>query len=67
MKKSIKASFLLVMVSVIAFLFALPSVAQENSADNMKIMAEKMKADKKLLVAASMGLTETEAKAFWPV
>ncbi|MGZ8500911.1 MAG: hypothetical protein ACXWXL_21060, partial [Candidatus Binatia bacterium] len=29
--------------------------------------AEKIKADKKLLMAANMELTEAEAKAFWPV
>ena len=30
-------------------------------------MRDKVKADKKLLVAANMGLTESEAKGFWPV
>jgi hypothetical protein len=33
----------------------------------MEIVLEKVKADKKLLVAESMQLTEAEAKAFWPV
>jgi hypothetical protein len=33
----------------------------------MQILREKVKADKKLLVAANMGLTESEAKGFWPV
>ena len=41
--------------------------AQEKSADNMQILLAKIKADKKLLVAGNMQLTETEAKAFWPV
>jgi hypothetical protein len=45
---------------------AAPVVAQEPSA-NMKIVAEKIRADKKLLVAANMGLTEAEATKFWPV
>jgi hypothetical protein len=35
--------------------------------DNMQILREKVKADKKLLVATNMELTETEAKGFWPV
>jgi hypothetical protein len=35
--------------------------------DNMQILREKLKADKKLLVAANMQLTEAEAKKFWPV
>ena len=33
----------------------------------MQIVREKVRADKKLLVAENMQLTETEAKAFWPV
>jgi hypothetical protein len=33
----------------------------------MRILAEKVKADKKLVVAANMQLTEEEAKGFWPV
>jgi len=41
--------------------------AQDTSVDNMQIVREKVQADKKLLVAANMELTESEAKAFWPV
>ena len=33
----------------------------------MQIVLEKVKADKKLLVASNMKLTESEAKGFWPV
>jgi hypothetical protein len=43
------------------------SVAQDKPADNMQILREKIKADKKLLVAANMELTEPEAKNFWPI
>jgi hypothetical protein len=46
---------------------AIPAAAQQKPADNMQIMMEKVKADKKLLVANNMGLTESEAKGFWPV
>jgi predicted outer membrane protein len=42
-------------------------VAQDKPADNMQILREKIKADKKLLVAANMELTESEAKNFWPI
>ena len=45
--------------------FALPSVAQ--TASDMQILADKVRADKKLVVAANMQLTDAEAKAFWPV
>jgi hypothetical protein len=33
----------------------------------MQILREKLRADKKLLVAANMDLKEAEAKAFWPI
>lgn len=42
-------------------------VAQDTSADNMQFVLEKIKADKKLLVAENMQLTRAEARAFWPV
>ena len=52
-----------------AILFAVPAFAQtEGSADtNMQILMEKLKADKKLLVASNMDLTDAEAKSFWPL
>jgi hypothetical protein len=48
---------------------ALPvlALAQEKPADNMQIVREKIRADKKLFIAQNMQLTESEAKAFWPV
>src|SRR5262245_58679841 len=49
-------------------LYASPAFAQEKTADtNMQILMEKVKADKKLVVAANMDLTEAEAKQFWPI
>jgi hypothetical protein len=69
------------MRSVAALMFAgfvfaaMPVLAQEaggaaapGGADtNMEILKEKLKADKKLLVAANMGLSEPEGKKFWPL
>jgi len=53
---------------VAAAMLASPAVfAQDKSADNMALLLEKVRADKKLLVATNMGMTETEAAAFWPV
>jgi len=46
---------------------ATPLAAQDKPADNNQLVLEKVKADKKLLVAENMQLTESEAKAFWPV
>ncbi len=48
-------------------LLSLPALAEDKPADNMEILRDKLKADKKLLVAANMGLTESEAKDFWPI
>jgi hypothetical protein len=33
----------------------------------MQILRDKIKADKKLVVATNMELTESEAKGFWPI
>jgi hypothetical protein len=60
---------------ILAFaLVSLPVCAEEKKSgnedkatNNMEIIREKIKADKKLLVAANLDLTETEAKAFWPI
>jgi hypothetical protein len=41
--------------------------SQDKPADNMEILREKARADKKVVVAAVLNLTEGEAKAFWPV
>lgn len=48
-------------------LFMSPAFAEDKPADNMQILMDKVKADKKLLVANNMKLTEEEAKGFWPV
>jgi hypothetical protein len=57
-------------IALVMLLFGLApivSLAQDKPADNMQILREKIKADKKLLVAANMELTESEAKGFWPI
>jgi hypothetical protein len=43
------------------------AIAQDKPADQMEILREKARADKKLVVATALALTEGEAKAFWPV
>lgn len=44
-----------------------PVHAQQASDTNMEILKDKLKADKKLLIASNMDLTDAEAKQFWPV
>ena len=48
-------------------LLAVPGFAEPVSDTNMQILKEKLKADKKLLVASNMDLTDAEGKQFWPV
>ena len=43
------------------------ALAQDQPANNMEIVKEKIRTDKKLFVATNLQLTESEAKAFWPV
>jgi len=52
-----------------ALLFAAPGFAQDGASSNAntEILMQKIKADKKLLVASNMDLTDAEAKNFWPV
>jgi hypothetical protein len=56
-----------VAVAVMLFGYAPLSIAQDKPADNMQILRDKIRADKKLVVAANMELTESEAKNFWPI
>ena len=65
-KMYLKTGMVMVMMAALVGL-AIPAAAQQKPADNMQILMEKVKADKKLLVANNMGLTESEAKGFWPV
>jgi hypothetical protein len=63
------------MIAVVMFLLAAAAfgpglaIAEEKTAveTNMEILAEKLKADKKLVVAANLALTDTESEAFWPL
>ena len=59
----------------LSLLAAVPAPAQQTPApakadkpaENVDILLAKIQADKKLLVADNMNLTEAEAKGFWPV
>lgn len=59
--------FLRIAVVVLSFLFMGHAQAQESEQMNMEILKEKIKADKKLVVASNMNLTDAEAKNFWPL
>jgi hypothetical protein len=62
MKKSIGVVMAIMLLGVAA-----QSVAQDKPSANMDILREKIRADKKLVVALNMELSESEAKGFWPI
>ena len=67
MKNKTGTKFLAVLF--VAALGSAPIAArsQDKPANNLEIVHEKLKADKKLIVSKYMELTESEAKSFWPV
>ena len=67
MKNKTGTKFLAVLF--VAALGSAPIAArsQDKPANNLEIVHEKLKADKKLIVSKYMELTESEAKNFWPV
>jgi hypothetical protein len=68
--RTVKALWALLSVTalmVVIVAFPIPALTQDKPSDNMQILREKVKADKKLIVATNMELTESEAKGFWPV
>lgn len=67
MKRRNSATLFVALAAVMTILVVTPGVSQEKPADNMQILLDKIKADKKLVVAAGIDLMESEAKGFWPV
>ena len=57
----------LILGMLLACLAGGPAPAQDKPADNMEVLREKARADKKVVVASVLDLTESEAKVFWPV
>jgi hypothetical protein len=61
-------------VPVLVLILAMPLAAQEKKAapanadeTNMQILRDKIKADKKAVVASNMQLSDAESRAFWPI
>ena len=67
MKEKIKAIVLALTIGIFLAGVTMPALAEDKPADNMQLVKEKIKADKKLFVADNMQLTEKESKGFWPV
>ncbi len=60
--KFVKYISLMIVLGLVA-----PAFAQQAAQTNMDILMQKIKADKKLVVAANMELSDAEGKGFWPV
>ena len=67
MRPLIKALTICALAFSLAPAFAQTKPAAAPVPDSMQILREKLKADKKLVIAANMELTEPEAKNFWPL
>jgi hypothetical protein len=67
MKRKFVTRLLVIVLTFTFFGFAGLALAQDKPADNMEIVKEKIRTDKKLFIATNMQLTESEAKEFWPV
>ena len=52
---------------VLAAALVVPVMAQNTATTNMEILRQKIKADKKLVVAENLKLTDAEGANFWPV
>jgi hypothetical protein len=57
----------LIIVAVLTCFVNGVAIAQDKPADDMETLRERARADKKAVVASALALTESEAKAFWPV
>ena len=67
MKEKVKVIVLALTIGIFLAGVSMPVLAEDKPADNMQLVKDKIKADKKLFVADNMQLTEKEAKGFWPV
>jgi len=56
-----------VLLSVLTVCGTSSALSQEPAANNMEILREKIAADKRLVVATNLTLTESQAQAFWPI
>jgi hypothetical protein len=70
MKNNYLWNMLRTVLLILAATLALPAFSAEDTpagAKDMEILRDKVRADKKFIVAENMELSEEEAKGFWPV
>lgn len=54
-------------VGMLALLISLSATAQDSVASNMDSLRDEIRADKKLVVASNLILTDSQAAKFWPI
>jgi hypothetical protein len=62
-----RSILIVLLLSSIALLSTSSAATQDKPADTMDIVRDKVRADKKLMIAMNMELTESEAMKFWPI
>jgi hypothetical protein len=67
MNKKVGKSLIAMVLAIMLIGFTGSAAAQDKPADNMDLVKEKIRSDKKLFIATNMQLTESQAKDFWPV
>ena len=67
MSKKVGKSLIAMVLAITLIGFVGSAAAQDKAADNMDLVKEKIRTDKKLFIATNMQLTESETKAFGPV
>ena len=67
MKAKVNVIILALFIGIFLAGVTVPTLAEDKPADNMQLVKDKIKADKKLFVSENMELTEKEAKGFWSV
>jgi hypothetical protein len=67
MNKTLPILFFAALIMLALAAFHHPAWSQDQPADNMQLVREKIRADKKLLIAENLMLTESEASRFWPI
>ena len=66
-KPALRASARLVFVTAVTLAFAPPRAAAQNVVDQIEVVRGALKADRKVVIAEGMNLTDGESNGFWPI
>ena len=57
----------LIVLAPALLIFSPPRAAAENVVDQIEVVRGALKADRKIVIAEAMNLTDSESSAFWPI